>query len=124
MSVYALLNFILLIIYNKSTKSFSTKFIIFNIIFSSISDILIFFKIFISKFFRCRHRNEKNNTLLILSKMLNLTIISTRLLMLNNFIEKNINNMFKYIFSLNSLQSRLFTFLFSFNLSKIFAKKY
>ena len=77
MSAHALLNFILLIIYDESTKLFLIKFIIFDIILSSISDILISFKILTSKFFRCRHKNEKNNILLILSKMSNSTTIST-----------------------------------------------
>ena len=76
-SIHVILNFILSIIYNELTKLFLIKFIIFDIIFLLISDISIFFKIFISKFFRCRRKNEKNNILLILLKMLNSATIST-----------------------------------------------
>ena len=110
MSIHAMSNFILSIIYNKWTKLFLTKFIIFNIIFSSIFDILIFFKIFSLKFFFCRRKNEKNDILLISSKMLNSTTISICLSTSHNFIKKNINNMFKHTFSLKLSLSLSFTF--------------
>ena len=99
MSIHAMSNFILSIIYNESTKSFSTKFIIFDIIFSSIFNISISFKTFISKFFHCRRKNEKNDTLSILSRMSNSIIISIQLSMSNNFIKENIDNIFKHTFS-------------------------
>ena len=121
-SAHAMSNFIQSIIYNEWTKSCSTKFIIFDIIYSSILDTSLLFKIFSWRLFRCRRWNEKNDTLSISSEMRSSAAISTRLSMSSHFIKENIDNIFKHIFSLNSPLSMLITSRFWSDSSKVFAK--
>ena len=115
-------NFIRLIIYGEWTKLCSIKFIIFDIIYSSIFDTSFFFKIFFWRFFCCRRWNEKDDTLSISFEMRSSTTISTRLSISFYFIKENINNIFRYIFPSNSSLLMSIMFRLWSNSSKIFVK--
>ena len=81
-----------------------------------------FFSNFFWRFFRCRRWNEKDDILSISLELQSSATISTRLSMSSHFIKENIDNIFKHIFSLNSLLSVSIIFRSWSSSSKIFIK--